>query len=122
MRRVVSIGRSASGLRSGRIPHEAERGRVRERDGADAVDEAREHLARLPVRIAQVDLGDQDLAESVEELVAAADVVVERHRGDAEFVAEPAHRQGLGAFSVDDREGALEDAPAAQRRAGAASA
>jgi hypothetical protein len=38
----------------------------------------------------------------------------ERHRLDAEFLAEPAHRQGIDAISVCEVDGGTEDALASQ--------
>jgi hypothetical protein len=50
---------------------------------------------RLPVAIAgwQLDLAEDDIDDAVEDLALVGDVVVDRHRCDAEFCGERADRK-----------------------------
>jgi hypothetical protein len=71
---------------------------------------------RLPVPTGRghVDLAEDDLDHAVEEVVLARDVVVERHRLDAELLREPAHRQGPEAAFVCDGDRGTQHPLAAQ--------
>ena len=58
-----------------------------------------------------------DLDDAVEQVVLVPDVAVERHRVDAQLLAELAHAQGLEAAAVGELDGGPEHALAGQRRA-----
>src|SRR4029453_2345463 len=66
---------------------------------------------RLPVVLAggQFDLAEDRVDHAVEEVVLVGDVVVERHRGAAELLAELAHAEGLDAVSVGEVDGGAQD-------------
>ncbi len=76
----------------------------------------------LPIDVGgrRLDLADQEVGHPVEQLVLAADVVVERHRLDAELLADPPHRDRAEALRVGDGDGRAEDAVAVQRHAAGA--
>ena len=54
----------------------------------------------------------------VEQVVLVPDVAIERHRIDAELLAELAHAQRLDAASIGEIDGGLEHSLLAQWRAG----
>src|SRR4029450_4342067 len=62
---------------------------------------------RLPVVLAggQFDLAEDRVDHAVEEVAFVGDVVVERHRGAAEVLAELAHAEGLDAVLVGEVDG-----------------
>ena len=78
-------------------------------------------LAQLGLPVAagggRLDLAEDEVDHPVEEVVLVGDVVVERHRLDAELLGELAHRQLLGAALVGQRDRGAQDALAAERRA-----
>ena len=53
----------------------------------------------------QVDLAEDQVDHAVEDVVLVGDVVVERHRLDAELLREPAHRERADALRVGQRDG-----------------
>ena len=61
-----------------------------------------------------LDLADHDFGDAVEEVVLALDVAVDRHRVDAELLAELAHAQVVEAAPVGEGHAGLEDAFAGQ--------
>jgi hypothetical protein len=83
--------------------HQADRPAV-PREGVPRRDRPRAQ-GRLPVAVRRrgFDLAEDDVDHAVEQVVLAGDVVVERHRLDAELLRELAHGHGLEAASV--REG-----------------
>ena len=96
-------------------PDELERSRVGEGDGANPLQEALERFLRRALAALDRNLGDHQLAEAVQHLLATPDVVVEGHRRNTQLAAEPAHRQRLRPLAVDQSKGRLEDAAAAER-------
>ena len=62
------------------------------------------------------DLADDALDDPVEQVVLAPDVAVERHRVDAELLAELAHAQGLEAVAIREVHRDAEDPVAVERR------
>src|SRR5215211_327791 len=62
----------------------------------------------LPRR--KLDLVEDQLDDPVEQVILVRDVVVQRHRLDAQFLAEPAHAQGLDAFGVSEADGGAQHA------------
>jgi hypothetical protein len=54
---------------------------------------------------AQVQLGDQVVDDALEEVLPAVDVAVDRHRLDAELLAQSAHRQRGQAVLIDKGNG-----------------
>jgi hypothetical protein len=62
------------------------------------------------------DLADDRVDQAVEQGLLAGQVVVERHRLDAEVAGEAAHRHRLDPVGVGDRDGGREQAVPAQRR------
>src|SRR4029453_5894280 len=77
---------------------------------------------RLPVVLAggQFDLAEDRVDHAVEEVVFVGDVVVERHRGAAELLAELAHAEGLDAVSVGEVDGGAQDTLSGQGGRGSA--
>jgi len=65
----------------------------------------------------QLALREHEVEEAVDQLVLVGHGVVERHRLEAELLAELAHRQRLEAVLVDEDEGGLEDPLSAERNA-----
>jgi hypothetical protein len=65
----------------------------------------------------EVHLGEDDVEHGVEEPLLARDVVVQRHRLDAEATGEGAHRQGGQALRVGKGNRLRDDAVAAERTA-----
>jgi Domain of unknown function (DUF4386) len=64
---------------------------------------------RLPVltRSREGDLADGELDDAVQDRVLVGHVLVQRHRLDAELLAEPAHGQRFDAAGIGERERAL---------------
>jgi hypothetical protein len=60
----------------------------------------------------------QRLEEGVEQVLAARDVAVQRHRLDAQRAAEAAHRERVAALGLDELERGVDHAGAAERLAG----
>ena len=65
----------------------------------------------------QFDLAEDEVDDAVDDLVLVRDVVVDRHRLDAELVGERADRQRSEPSRVGDREGAAEHPIPAERHA-----
>ena len=89
--------------------HQADRPAVA---GQDVVDRDRAPTHRAPPIVAgdrHLDLGPDEVDDAVEELVLVGEVVVDRHRLDAELLAELAHAEGLEAALIGDSEGGLQD-------------
>ncbi len=97
--------------------HQPDRPAVAQQDLAQR-DRPPAHLG-LPwrARHGQVDLGEDEVDDAVDDLVLVGEVVVERHRLDAEVLAEPAHAQAIEPALVGQPEGGLEDAVAGERLA-----
>ena len=62
-----------------------------------------------------VDLAEDRLEQAVEQVVLVADMAVERHRVDAELLAELAHAQGLDSASIRELDRDEEDSLARER-------
>ena len=71
---------------------------------------------RLPVGVGarRVDLADDDVEHAVEHLLLVGEVLVERHRDDAELLREPAHAERVDAVPVGERDGGGQDPLPAQ--------
>ena len=82
-------------------------------------DRARAHR-RLPIasRRGQLELPDHEIDDTRENLALARDVVVQRHRLDAELLGEPAHGQRFEALLVGEANGGAQHELPAQRRSG----
>jgi hypothetical protein len=65
----------------------------------------------------QLDLAEDEVDHAVEELVLGRQVVVERHRADAELLGQPAHRQRLDSLAGGELDRSLDDAILVERRA-----
>ena len=65
-----------------------------------------------------LDLGDEDVDHSVEDVLLVVHVVVERHRLYAERFGEVAHAERLEPLAVGEVDGGAQDALPAQREAG----
>jgi hypothetical protein len=88
-----------------------ERGVHRDRtcpDGRGPVAHRRRRLALL----------EDEIEDSVEQVVLVRDVVVERHRLESEHLPELAHRHRLDPALVRERERRLQDALPAERNPG----
>src|SRR5205085_9152173 len=57
---------------------------------------------------------EQPRADGRQEILFAANVRVERHPLDSEKRSQPAHADGVDAFSVGQRQGAIDDALSAE--------
>src|SRR5690606_13842856 len=68
-----------------------------------------------PAVVGDVHVGADAVDGEVEELLLAGDVVVERHRGDADLVGEPTHGDRTDAVALDQRQRRLEDLLARER-------
>ena len=88
----------------------------------------KEHAARAEDRLAQLrlpatarvggrELAHDDLDHAVQQVVLAAHVGVERHRLDAELLAEPAHADRFDPVPIRQLDGSLEHALSRQRLA-----
>ena len=95
---------------------------VAEHDRAGGDDPGPQRRGPVALRLrpaARADLGvqlpDDGVDHAVEQRLLVGDVVVERHRLDAELLAEAAHRQRTQALVVDQRDRRLEHEVAAQR-------
>ena len=77
-------------------------------------------LALHDVQAAELllDLSDDRVDDAVEERFLVGDVVVERHRLDAELVGEVAHRERLDALLVGECDGSAQHPVLAQGNAG----
>ena len=64
-------------------------------------------------RAGPVDLADEDLDDAIQQVVLVPDVTVERHRLDAELLAELAHAERIEPASVGELDGGQEHAFAA---------
>ena len=66
-------------------------------------------IALVPVSAVrrQLDLAQDEVDDPVQEVVLVRDVVVERHRLDAERLAELPHRQRLDPALVGERDGGV---------------
>ena len=73
---------------------------------------ARRSAFQSPVGAGALDLADDQLDDAVEQVVLVPDVAVERHRVDAELLAELAHAQRLEAVAI----GELDRRPGARGR------
>src|SRR5438045_3391181 len=75
---------------------------------------------RLPVRSteSQLELGDHEVEDPVEDLVLASDVVVDRHGLDAELLREFAHAECLEPALIGDADRGAHDPIPAQRGPG----
>ena len=62
------------------------------------------------------DLGDDHIDHAVEEVLLAADMGVQRHRLDAQLLAELAHADRVDALPIGEGDGGRQDARAGQRR------
>ena len=80
---------------------------------------AHDDIRRLGAEAAHLglDLGEGALDEPVEDRVLVGQVVVDRHRLDAEVVRETAHREGVDAVAIGDRGRGLEHPVLRERRA-----
>ena len=68
--------------------------------------------------IGEFELRHDVLADPVEEVLLVLDVVVQRHRLDADLAGDPPHRDGLEALLVHDPESRLDHAIAGERLPG----
>ena len=64
-----------------------------------------------------LDLADDGIDRPVEQLVLVADVPIQRHRLDAERLAEPSHAEACDAVPVCQVDSSLQDALPRQRGA-----
>ena len=73
-------------------------------------------IAASPVsgRRRRLGLGEDEVEDAVEDVVLVGDVVVQRHRLEAERLAELAHRQRLDPALVGELERRLQDPVAAE--------
>jgi len=69
---------------------------------------ARESLPAARVR-RWIERQQDALVDAVEQRVLVRDVVIQRHRLDAERSAEPAHRQSGHAVAIEQRDRCVED-------------
>ena len=78
---------------------------------------------RLPIVVDRrdLDLLHHAIDDGVEQVVLVGDVAIQRHRLDAEGLAEMAHGEGFDPLGVGRCDGQLDDACAGQRWAGLAS-
>ncbi len=81
-----------------------------------AITWARSAAFQSPGRVGQLDLADDHVRDAIEDLVLVPDVAVERHRIDAELLAEPAHAQGVDALAIGEVDGSPKDALLGQGR------
>src|SRR5580765_7794845 len=88
-------------------------------DHAGRVRAAADLLAPSSAGRGQVDLAEDDVDDAVEDLVLVLDVVVDRHRLDAELLGQGPDGQGREAVGIRDRDRATQHAVAAEARASA---
>jgi hypothetical protein len=67
-----------------------------------------------PALIRILELPHHRLADPVEHVFLVADVVIQRHRLDADLTSDPAHRNGLEPVRVHHAKGGGDDALAGQ--------
>ena len=74
-------------------------------------------MAEPPVEVPgrELDLAEDDVDHAIEELLLVRDVLVERHRHDAELLCEPAHAERFEPGLVGEGDGGLQHTSAAQR-------
>ena len=109
----VDVG---EGLRAGRSSflEDARRPGVAEHHGSGGHHDPAQVLDPVAAGRGPLDLADHDLGDAVEQVVLALDVAVDRHRVDAELLAELAHAQVVEAAPVGEGHAGLEDAFAGQ--------
>ena len=67
-------------------------------------------------RDGQHELARDPVGDACQDLVFVGDVLVQRHRLDAQVLAEPAHRDRAEPLPVGQLDGSVEDPLAAERR------
>ena len=92
-----------------------ERGMIHNLAADLARDRRRPLTGRAPLRRDVAEIGEERLDDRADELVAAADVPVDRGVGDAEFGRELAHRERVDAAGFDQPARRGDDAVAFER-------
>ena len=97
--------------------HQADRPAMAQEDVAER-DRAPAH-GRLPVAVAgrQIDLGEDEIDDAIDDLVPVGEVVVHRHPLDPEFLTQLAHAHRLEPALIGEPEGRLQHPLPAQRDA-----
>ena len=95
-------------------PDEPEGRRPRQRDAAQRRGEASARLAPVVGELDVVQGLEQPVGDRAQQLVAACEVVVDRHPLHVQLGAEPAHAERGRAVALDQRYGGVEDPLAVQ--------
>ena len=114
---TVSYCRSIAGPGRGPRLDDVGRPRMAEEHAARAEDGLAQRRLPAAARVDGRDLAHDDLDHAVEQVVLAAHVGVERHRLDAELLAEPAHADRFDPVPIRQLDGSLEHTLSRQRLA-----